>query len=128
MKDLKKEKKFTKTYHIIFDAFGCDKKLINNEKFVFDLLCEIPKIIKMKILSGPNLVRDSDKLNPGISGFVIIDFSHISIHTFIKTKEIYIDIFSCKKFNYQKIRKYLYNKLKITPERVETLEVKYPWE
>lgn len=124
-----KPKKFaTKTYHIIFDAFGCNKKLLDSDKFVFQLVEEIPKMIGMKILAGPNLVRDYDKLNPGISSFAIIDFSHISIHTFVKTAEIYIDIFSCRKFDYQRIRKYLFNKLKIKPEQVETLEVKYPWE
>ena len=123
-----KKKKFTKTYHIIFDSFGCDKKLLNNERFVFELLREIPKTIKMKVISGPNLVRDFDKINPGISGFAIIDYSHISIHTFVKTGEIYVDIFSCRIFDYQKIKKYLYNKLKVKPAKVETLEVKYPWE
>lgn len=122
------KKKFTKTYHIIFDAFDCNRKFLNDENFILSLLFEIPKIVKMKVLSGPNLVRDLDRMNPGITGFAIIDFSHISIHTFIKTKEIYIDVFSCRKFDYQKVRKYLYNKLKVKPKQVETLEVKYPWE
>ena len=82
----------------------------------------------MKILSGPNLVRDYDKDNLGISAFEIIDASHISIHTFTKTREAYIDIFSCRKFDYAKIRKYLFRKLKVKTSQVETLEVKYPWE
>ncbi|PIP24841.1 MAG: hypothetical protein COX34_01995 [Candidatus Nealsonbacteria bacterium CG23_combo_of_CG06-09_8_20_14_all_36_12] len=122
------KKKFTKTHHIIFDAFDCNKKFLNDEKFILEILFEIPKIIKMRILSGPNLVRDYDKINPGITGFAIIDKSHISIHTFVKTREIYIDVFSCQKFDYQKIKKYLFSKLKVKPEKVETLEIKYPWE
>ena len=122
------KKKFTKTHHIIFDSFGCNKNFLNDEKFILELLFEIPKIIKMKILSGPNLIRDYNKKNLGITGFAIIDKSHISIHTFVKTREIYIDVFSCRRFNYQKIKKYLFNKLKIKPEKVETLEIKYPWE
>jgi len=120
--------KVTKTYHIIFDAFGCDRKFLDSEKFVLNILLEIPSLIGMKILSGPNLVRDYNKDNLGISAFEIIDASHISIHTFTKTKEAYIDIFSCRKFDYTKIRKYLFRKLKVKPSQVETLEVKYPWE
>lgn len=121
-------KNFTKTHHVIFDAFGCNKKSLNDEKFVLELLFEIPKIIQMKILSGPNLVRDYDKKAPGITAFEIIDQSHISIHTFVKTKEIYIDVFSCRKFDYPRVKKYLYNKLNVKPAQVETLEIKYPWE
>jgi len=127
-KKLFDKKKLTKTYHIIFDALGCSKNLLNDEKTILSILLEIPALMNMKILSGPNLVRDYDKINPGITCFEIIDFSHISIHTFIKTREIYVDVFSCRKFDYGKIRKYLFSKLKVKPEQVETLEVKYPWE
>jgi S-adenosylmethionine decarboxylase len=123
-----KERKMTKTYHIIFDAFGCNKDILHNERFIIEVLFEIPELINMKVLSGPNLVRDSDKINPGISAFEIIDTSHISIHTFTKTKEVYIDIFSCKKFNYEKIQNYLFTKLKVKPFQVQTLVVKYPYE
>lgn len=121
-------KSFTKTFHIIFDAFNVNKKLLADEKFVFNLLYEIPSLVKMKILTGPHLVRDYDKGHEGFTGFSIIDFSHISIHTFINTQEIYIDVFSCRKFDYSKIRDYLYRKLQVSPPQVETLEVKYPWE
>lgn len=118
----------TKTYHIIFDAIGCDKKLITTEKFVFQILMDIPKLIGMKILAGPNLVRDYNPKNLSITGIAIINFSHISIHTFSRTGEIFIDIFSCKPFDYKKIKCYLFKKLKTTLDNVETLEVKYPWE
>ncbi len=121
-------KKYTKTYHIIFDAFGVNKKLLNSEKFALGLLLEIPRIIRMKILAGPNLVRDYDKGHEGLSGFAIVDFSHVSIHTFVDTNEIFVDIFSCRPFEYKKARKYLYQKLRVKPIQVETFEVKYPWE
>ena len=123
-----RRKNYTKTYHIIFDAFGVEPKLLRSEEFVLKLLLEIPKLVGMKILSGPNLVRDYDKGHEGLTGFVIIDFSHISIHTFVDTKEIFVDIFSCKKFDYKKVRRYLYKELKVKPKQVETLEVKYSWE
>ena len=121
-------KNYTKTYHIIFDAFGVKKELLNNEKFILNLLLEIPSLIAMKILSGPNMVRDYHKGHEGITGFSIVDFSHISIHTFVSTREIFIDIFSCKKFNYNIVREYLYQNLQVKEKQVETLEVKYPWE
>ena len=121
-------KNYTKTYHIIFDAFEVDKKLLGNEKFVLNLLLEIPKLIGMKILSGPNLVRDYDTGHEGLTGFVIIDYSHISLHTFVDTQEIFVDIFSCKPFDQKKVRTYLQKQLKVKKAQIETLEVKYSWE
>ncbi|MBI2409950.1 S-adenosylmethionine decarboxylase [Candidatus Kaiserbacteria bacterium] len=126
---MKKERKnLTKRYHIIFDAIGCDKKRISDEQFVFKLLMEIPKMIGMKILAGPNLIRDYNPDNLGITGIEIISFSHISIHTFSSTREAFVDIFSCKPFDQEKVRRYLYKELKVSPKNVETLTVKYPWE
>lgn len=122
------KKRLTKTYHIIFDAFGVKPAWLNNERFVLNLLLEIPSLVGMRILAGPNIVRDYTSGNEGLSGFTLITYSHISIHTFPHTKEIYVDIFSCRPFDYGKIRRYLYRKLKVTPKQVETLEVKYPWE
>ena len=122
------QKKYTKTYHIIFDAFGVDAKILNSEKVILDLLLNIPKLIEMKILSGPNLVRDYDTGHEGLSAFEIIDYSHISIHTFVDTQEAFVDIFSCRPFDYEKVRNYLYKALRVEALQVETLEVKYPWE
>ncbi len=121
-------KNYTKTYHIIFDAFGVRRYVLNSERFVLQLLLEVPQLIDMKILAGPNIVRDYDKGHEGLSGFAIIDFSHISIHTFVSTREIFVDVFSCKPFDYGRVRRYLYRALKVAPKQVETLEVKYPWE
>ncbi|MBI4138425.1 MAG: S-adenosylmethionine decarboxylase [Candidatus Wildermuthbacteria bacterium] len=119
---------YTKTYHIIFDAFGVAKELLNSEEFALKILLEVPKLIGMKILSGPNLVRDYDRGHEGVTGFAIVDFSHVSLHTFVATQEIFLDIFSCKPFDYAAVREYLYGALRVNPDQVETVEVAYPWE
>lgn len=124
----KATRQLTKTYHIIFDAIGCDKNLLDSEDFIFKLLMEIPKLVGMKVLSGPHITRDYNPDNIGLSAFALISFSHVSLHTFPKTKEIYVDIFSCRPFDYQKVRQYLFDTLKVASDQVETLEVKYPWE
>ena len=121
-------KNYTKTYHIIFDAFGVKPSILNSEERALKILLKVPELIGMKILSGPNLVRDYDKGHKGITGFAIIDFSHVSLHTFVDTKEIFVDVFSCRKFDQKKVRAFLLKELDVKPEQVETLEVKYPWE
>lgn len=124
----KTNRQLRKTCHIIFDVIDCNKKMIGDEKFVFNLLMDIPRLINMKILAGPNIVKDYNRKNAGITGIAIVSFSHISIHTFCKTGEIFIDIFSCRPFNYKKIKYYLFQKIKVAPEKVQTQEIKYPWE
>src|SRR3989344_3602891 len=118
--------KYTRTHHIVFDGFGVNSKLLIDERFILNLLLEIPPLIKMKIMAGPNIIRDYHKSHEGITGFAIVNFSHISVHTFSKTQEIYIDVFSCKPFDSKKVQNYLQKKLQ--PKHMERLEVKYPWE
>jgi len=89
-----------------------DGKLKNKlyKKDLMEILSRLPKIINMKILAGPIVVKGRPH-NPGWTGFVIIDKSHIAIHTFDDKNKISIDIFSCKKFAKYKALKYLKSKL-----------------
>lgn len=43
--------------------------------------------------------KDKFGTTPGVSGFVMIAESHISIHTFPDQDYVFIDIFSCKPFD-----------------------------
>lgn len=73
---------------------------------MIDLEKEITKMLGMSILKGPVAAMGIPE-NPGLSVFSIIDFSHISIHTFTETNEFYLDIFSCKPFDYEKLEAYI---------------------
>lgn len=86
-----------KRYHIICDLKNCNEK-IKDKLAIREFLEGLAKMINMSIIEGP-IIAEGLPENPGISGVVIIDFSHISIHTFTKYDEALIDIFSCKEFN-----------------------------
>jgi len=62
------------------------------------VLRELPRLIGMSTLLGPFVVEGVPE-NPGWTGFVIIDKSHISVHTFTETYTVSIDVYSCKPFN-----------------------------
>jgi len=70
------------------------------------ILRELPALIGMKVLAGP-LVVEGGPENPGWTGFVIIDKSHIAIHTFDKGNKASIDVFSCKTFDKGAVFRYL---------------------
>jgi S-adenosylmethionine decarboxylase len=67
-------------------------------------LLEYPATLGMNIIHGPVVLPYSapDPLDSGISGFVVIAESHISIHTFPERNYINIDIFSCRPFDSDK--------------------------
>lgn len=87
-----------KRYHLILDLKGA--KSLSDKQKIEEVLTKLPSLIGMKILDGPHVVEGVPE-NPGITGFVIIDFSHISVHTFTNSGEALIDIFSCKPYSQQ---------------------------
>jgi len=113
-----------KRYHLILDAVGVENKYLTDKEFLKKFLKEIVKLVNMNILYGPIAVEGVPE-NPGLSTFCIIDFSHISIHTFTETKEIYVDVFSCMPFDYSKIEKYLIKKFNLQPEQIFKAKPKY---
>ena len=90
--------------HIAIDGFGADIDKVADVDNVREFLDECCNSLEMKKISETvvtdyeaPVVRDS-----GVSGFVMIAESHISVHTFPHRAYINIDIFSCKKFDVQK--------------------------
>lgn len=87
----------TKRYHILIDLEKVKSKNMTHGKNLKKFLNELPGIIDMHVLVKPKVAEGIPE-NPGLSGFVIIDYSHISIHTFTAKDEALVDIFSCKPY------------------------------
>lgn len=109
-----------KRYHIIIDVSKGDEQRLNDKNELATFLKELPGVIGMHVLKGPVIAQGIPQ-NPGLSGFVIIDFSHISIHTFTAFGEALVDIFSCKPFDQQKAIKKTtsYFKVKVSSCRIK---------
>ncbi len=94
--------------HIMCDIVGIKKEILSDLNFHLNFLKEVPKIINMTPICEP-LCFHYNGLVPedsGITGFQIIAESHISIHSFEKKNYCFVDIFSCKPFDYEKILNY----------------------
>lgn len=109
-------------YHIVFDLVDVSKELLGNIDALDDFLKKLPGIIGMKILKGPEIVVGVPK-NPGLTGFVIIDFSHISVHTFEECKQASVDIFSCKPYDKQLAIDAVLQFFQAMPEQMKVKEV-----
>ena len=96
--------------HVTIDASGCNKRKLSSVTLVYDILNKLPDRIGMTKMTLPDVVKWLDKFahgTEGISGFVMIAESHISIHTFPDQDYVFMDIFSCKDFDAEKAIKYL---------------------
>lgn len=89
--------------HLIIDGV---LSLRTNGEEIERVLLELPGKIGMKILAGPFIVKGKNE-NPGWTGFVVIDKSHIVIHSFDEGDKISIDVYSCKVFKKEHVLSYL---------------------
>lgn len=85
--------------HLTIDGYGGDKEKLNNRELVLNCLNELPSILGMKTLAEPCIyfAEGNNLKDPGgWSGFVVIQESHISIHTFPGRKFLSSDVYTCK--------------------------------
>ena len=85
--------------HLMIDGYGGSKEKLNDRNLIIYFLNDLPKKMNMHLLSNPEvfLALGNDKKDPGgLSGFVLIQESHISIHTFPLRGFLSADIYTCK--------------------------------
>ena len=87
--------------HLMLDGYGCDREKLMDLNGIYDFLNRYPDEIQMTKIMPPYVFKYSGKVPEdwGISGFVLIAESHISIHTFPEKLYLSLDIFSCKPFD-----------------------------
>jgi S-adenosylmethionine decarboxylase len=85
--------------HLTIDGYGGDESLLDDKELVLSCLNDLPGEMGMKKLSKPEIyfAPGNDIKDPGgWSGFVVIEESHISIHTFPKRGFVSADVYTCK--------------------------------
>ncbi len=85
--------------HLTIDGYGGSKEKLNDKDLVLDCLNDLPEQLGMHKLSEPEIyfAKGNDIKDPGgWSGFVVIEESHISIHTFPEKGFISADVYTCK--------------------------------
>jgi S-adenosylmethionine decarboxylase len=87
--------------HLMLELYGCDRQILSDESLVKSVLEEYPARVEMEKVSPVHLyqIETSNPLDAGLSGFVVIAQSHISLHAWPEYGEVDIDICSCKEFS-----------------------------
>ena len=87
--------------HLVVDGYGADPEKLNDVDLVRRFLDEYPDNLGMTKMIPPQVYtyRGQKPEDWGLSGFVLIAESHISVHTFPERGYINIDVFSCREFD-----------------------------
>jgi S-adenosylmethionine decarboxylase len=87
--------------HLMLELYHVDRKILSDEPLIRRVLDEYPARIGMEKVSPVHLydIQTSNPLDDGLSGFVVIAQSHVSLHAWPEYGEVDIDICSCKEFS-----------------------------
>lgn len=112
----------TKGLHIIIDLFGCDPHQINSLKFWEETLRGSADSAGMEILH-----THFHEFKPqGITGFLLLSTSHISIHSWPEYNYVACDVFSCSDdINTEKAATFLIKNIESTRRKIERVKRGY---
>lgn len=87
---------------------------------IFHFLTDIVTLLQLELVSGPHIhFRENNWI-----ALAIIAESHISIHT--QDHGIFVDIFSCKEFDVEKILPFIVDTLDLAFSAYQVIERKIP--
>lgn len=88
-------------YHSVFDCWDCDRTAIQDKNTVRNFITTLVKDIDMVPIGNPQISQTAIGQNDkeGFTAIQIIETSSITAHFINSTGSLYLDVFSCKKFD-----------------------------
>ena len=97
--------------HLTLDGYGGDSERLADPNVIRAWLDELPTALGMSKLIEPCLVEvapRSEKDSGGVTGFVLIAESHLSVHTFPQRRFLIADVFTCQdQLDHDRVRRSL---------------------
>lgn len=111
--------------HLIIDLYHCQQVDLENASLLRTLLECLPDEIRMQRVSPVTLeyIETSDPQDVGLSGFVIIATSHISLHAWPSYGMVNLDLFSCEPFDTHKTIQYVQETFHVHDEETEVQSI-----
>ena len=120
--------------HITYDGYNGDYAMLNDREAVRCALSDLVRALGMRILGGPEvyLAHGNDKKDPGgWTGMVVLQESHISIHTFPTRGFVSADVYTCQNgLDVKQITEFFRERFQIKDEEVNFVQrgTRYPAE
>ncbi len=109
----------TKRFQLVMEVGGGDRERLMSRSFVEALILKVAELSGMDVLHGPVIVEGRPH-NPGLTGFAVIDYSHIAVHTFPNSGDLFLDLCSCKVFDAQIIEDYVQRSLNVDKSMIKS--------
>ncbi len=106
---LEKAEKEVFGYELLLDCYDCDPEFVDSLDHCYHFLSAIVDFIGMKKQAPPSIFRTDRKEFPektGLSGWVPLADSSIVIHTLTKNSFVSIDVYSCRKYDPEKVAEF----------------------
>lgn len=87
----------------MIDGYHGDPNKLADINLLYTTLNELPATINMHKVGFPQIIQFTEAPIAGLSGFIFIVESHISIHTYSQQGFLSMDVYSCEYFDYKKI-------------------------
>ena len=82
-------------YQKTIDFYACDAKSIDDCAYIKQTLIEAARIMQLTVVNAT--IHEFSPI--GVSGVIVIEESHIAIHTWPEHEYVAIDIFTCSPYN-----------------------------
>lgn len=111
----------SKGTHVILDCYGVPPDVCLDDKRLLETVVRAAKSSHATIINTSRY-RFGHNSPPGCTVFVMMDESHVSVHTYAEEGEIAIDVFTCGNTNAQAIVEHLKTQLELKSYTEKTLE------
>lgn len=101
-------------YHLILDLYRCNQRAVGDIKRCHRFLDVMPDLMVTHKQSQPFVIFTK---GIGFSGWVPVVESGVSLYTNIPLSFVSVDIYSCKKFDLEKIKKFTFEMFK--PKKIK---------
>jgi S-adenosylmethionine/arginine decarboxylase-like enzyme len=90
-------------YHLILDAAECDHNAITDHDTIYSFVKQLVKDIDMVAFGEPQIVDFGEGDKAGYTLVQLIETSNICAHFVNERDHLYLDVFSCKKYDPQTV-------------------------
>ena len=110
--------------HLMVDGYGCNRSALEDIGLIYKFLDEYPEQMDMTKIMPPYVFRYTGAIPDdwGVSGFVLIAESHISLHTFPDKQYLSLDMFSCKPFDTEQAVEFIKQHFEIQKYEMRVLD------
>jgi S-adenosylmethionine decarboxylase proenzyme len=105
--------------HAIIDLSGCDSEIIKNYTLVKDILISAAEVAKVTVIG----IIDRHFAPQGYTAVLLLEESHLSIHTWPEYDYASVDLYSCNlRTDFEAVKQFLANEFKAADTTCSLLE------